>query len=66
MQEPLNEVQDEYEEQVRLAKDSMISLNERGCDEILCQFMKDLDSSYDIDIEVEEEIEPNSHCNVNL
>ncbi len=50
-------------------KDSMISFNERGCDEIMCQFMKDLDASYDISAEklqAEEEIEPNNHSSTNL
>ncbi len=53
---------------MRLAKESMISFNERGCDEIMCQFMKDLDSSFDIDsgLEIEEFIEPNKHSCVKI
>ncbi len=67
MHEPINEEQ-EQEEQVHLGKDSMISFNERGCDEIMCQFMKDLDSTFDIDSEpdVEEVNEPNNRCSLNF
>ncbi len=45
----------------------MISFNERGCDEITCQFMEDLDS-FDIEsgLEIEEVIEPNNHTGVNI
>ncbi len=49
--EPLNEVEDQLEEQVRLDRDSMISFNERGCNEIMFQFIKDLDSSFNFDWE---------------
>ena len=42
--------------------------NARGCDEIMCQFIKDLDSSYDFynRVEVEEitEIKNNSIVNI--
>ncbi len=51
--EPLNEVEEELEEQVRLNKDSMISFNERGCNEIMFQFIKDLDSSSEFDWEID-------------
>ncbi len=53
---------------MRMGRDSMISFNQRGCDEIMCQFIKDLDSSYDIDneIEIEEVIEPNNPSSVNI
>jgi hypothetical protein len=61
-------MQEELEEEVRLGRDSMTSFNERGCDEIMCQFIKDLDSSYDIDYGVENEkvIKPNNHSSVNI
>ncbi len=48
MEQPINYVQEE-EEQFRPRADSMDLFNSRGCDEIMCQFIKDLDSSYDID-----------------
>ena len=53
---------------MRLGRDSMTSFNQRGCDEIMCQFIKNLDSSYDIDceVEIEEVIEPNNHSSVNI
>ncbi len=53
---------------MRLGRDSMTSFNQRGCDEIMCQFIKNLDSSYDIDnkVEIEEIIEPNNHSSVNI
>ena len=44
----------------------MVSFNERGCDEIMCQFMKDLDSPYDIDIDLEDELEHNNDFSVNV
>jgi hypothetical protein len=63
-----NKVQEEEEEQMRLGKDSMISFNERGCDEIMSQFIKDLDSTYDIynEVEVEDVIEPNDYSSVKI
>ena len=53
---------------MRLGRDSMTSFNQRGCDEIMCQFIKDLDSSYDIDneVEIEEVIESNNHSSMNI
>ncbi len=53
---------------MRLGRDSMTSFNQRGCDEIMCQFIKNLDSSYDInnEVEIEEVIEPNNHSSVNI
>ncbi len=36
-----------------MGRDSITSFNERGCDEIMCQFMKDLELSYEIEIEKE-------------
>ena len=46
----------------------MVSFNRRGCDEIMCQFIEDLDSKNDIDnwVEVEEVIMPNNHFSVNI
>ena len=46
----------------------MDSYNRRGCDEIMCQFMKDLDSPYDIDIDIdlEDELEHNNDFSVNV
>ncbi len=67
VQEPLNEVQDEYEDQVPKIRDSLDSFNARGCDEIMCQFMKDIDLPCDIDIEVdieEKNIGPNNHSSI--
>ncbi len=51
-----------------MGKESMISYNERGCDEIMCQFMKDLESSYNIEreVEVEYENEQKNYSNHNL
>ncbi len=51
-----------------LIRDTMVSYNARGCDEIMCQFIKDLDMSHDFstakvcDVE---EIQPNNHSNDN-
>jgi hypothetical protein len=43
----------------------MDSFNARGCDEIMCQFIKNLDTSYDVAaLEIyteEEEIEPRNY-----
>jgi hypothetical protein len=50
-------------------KDSIYSSNARGCDEIMCQFIKNLEKSCDIsvtEVEAEQEIEPNNHSSVNL
>ncbi len=58
-QETLNEIYEELDEQVILRTDSMDSYNARGCDEIMCQFIKDLDKSYKFptfDSEVAKEI----------
>ncbi len=51
-----------------LGKDIMISFNERGCDEIMCQFIKDLDSSYETynEVEVEEVIVVNDYSSVDI
>ena len=53
---------------MRLGRDSMTSFNQRGCDEIMCQFIKNLDSSYDIDygVKIDEVIEPNNDSSVNI
>ena len=51
---------------MRLGRDSMTSFNERGCDEIMCQFIEDIDTTYNIDIEVEEIIEPDNLSSINL
>jgi hypothetical protein len=48
VQELINEVNEEYEEKGLLRRDSMDLFNERGCDEIMCQFIKDLDTSHKI------------------
>ncbi len=50
-------------------RDSMDSFNSRGCDEIMCQFIKDLDTSFDnsaVGVESEEENLHNNHSSVNL
>jgi hypothetical protein len=67
VQKPLNEVQEDWEQEDRL-QNSMDSYNRRGCDEIMCQFIKDLDSSYEIknQAEIEEVIKPNKHFSVNI
>jgi hypothetical protein len=45
----------------------MISFNERGCDEIMCQFIEDVDPSYDIlEVEFENEIEPKNFLDSKL
>ena len=51
-----------------MGRDSMTSFNERGCDEIMCQFIKDLESSYDIDNveEIEKVIQSNNHSSLNI
>ena len=53
---------------MRMGRDSMTSFNERGCDEIMCQFVKDLDIFYDTDRvdEVEDKIEANNHSSLDL
>ncbi len=68
MHENLYEVHETEEEQVRLGKESIISFNKCGCDEIMCQFMKDIDLSFDIDngLEFEEAIEPDNYSGVNI
>jgi hypothetical protein len=48
VRDTLDEVKEDEEEQVGLGKSSIISFNERGCDEIICQFIEDLESSFDI------------------
>jgi hypothetical protein len=51
-QEPLNEAQEESLDQVQQRRDSIYSYNERGCDEIMCQFVSDLDTTCEITIDV--------------
>ena len=56
-QSSLNEVLDEQEEKTRLTTDSLTSFNERGCDEIMCQFIQDLD----VEAEVESDFNLSTH-----
>ncbi len=43
----------------------MDSYNKRGCDTIMCQFIENLYSYYNISTEVASEIEPKNYCNFN-
>jgi hypothetical protein len=66
-QEPFIEYSEEEDEEGQLL-DSLASFNRRGCDEIMSQFMKDLDLSYSLEkvSGVEKEIEPKNYFKCNL
>jgi hypothetical protein len=57
IQEPINEIEEILDEGQLFSverKDSLEEDNKRGCDEIMLQFVNDLESAYDFVIEEEE------------